>query len=263
MEDMRVGLDKDFIQVVDGDRIYFGGNQAWFGNDQDYKGLAAYGCGLIALANLVLYLNGKRRLSKEEYICTVNEYMQDPRLQKEMAGRYLIPGLFPSTLRRLCTSRVESRTLKARWRADASANIADIERMLREGIPVVMSIGSGTLSLLDDFKYATNQPNQRLKLNYYRWSPDSREDGENFTKVLNSQGQEMTIYDHYVTVTALVRDFDSQGQEHRYFEISTWGQKAYVRVDDYQGFVLKSRRGFIHTHIERKYWNGYLSVKNM
>ena len=76
MEDMRVGLDKDFIQVVDGDRVFFGGNQAWFGKDEDYKGMSAYGCGLIALVNLVLYMNGLRRLSKDEYIRNVNEYMQ-------------------------------------------------------------------------------------------------------------------------------------------------------------------------------------------
>lgn len=209
-----VKLKHTYIQVQQNGKPSYGGNQAW-GQD---AAMRKYGCGVIAGADLLLYLSLHKKycLGTGEFPNKTDtgniEKKAYENFAQGMRRRYfpVIPGLgMPWWMLVLGLNRY---FWKNRIPLGASFGVRDrnlakrIRAMLAHDIPIILAIGP-------NFPL----PLKRHKLAFYEKS------GEKYQEVCKTAA-------HFVTITGILGEW---------LEISSWGRPYYIRLQEYREYVRK------------------------
>lgn len=184
--------------ITDNNNTYFGGDQSWF----PYRFLKNSGCGVIAGAEVLLHLKRRGKISKLEYM----DFATD--LWKHFLP--VIPGFGMNGLTLAAGLnryfRKKNMPYRAFWCISAGKMSCRVRQMLKNDIPVILSIG----------------PNFPMfwrgeKLTLYRKVNDT------FVASVKTKA-------HFVTVT---------GWEGRMIRISSWGKEYYIDDGEYRDYVKK------------------------
>jgi len=200
-------LKNPYVSVSYGGFLSFGGSQ----RRAESRITRRCGCGIIASADLLLYLANYRKgcstLAGSELPVPSGEYESFTSMLKR---RYmpLIPRFGTSGLaltwglnRYFKKHRIP---LKARWAVRKSRLRGCIEEMLSKDLPVILSIGNNFPLFW-----------RRKKLNLYMKTDSG------FVHTTSAKA-------HFVSVT---------GIDDEWLRISSWGQEYYIRWDEYTQFV--------------------------
>ena len=129
---MRCELKRGWPQVRAGDEISCGGNQGWF-PDANFR---ACGCGVVACADVLLYLRGVRSLTRQEYI----EYVNSLRRRFPLIPYRGIDGVRLALGLNACFRR-EGLRLRAHWKLSGARFWDRLAEMLSDDLPVILSVG--------------------------------------------------------------------------------------------------------------------------
>lgn len=236
----KIGLKKEYVKVCrkKGEEVTFGGDQnlfAFSGASKEDERKVKCGCGIIAFADLLLYLGGaesafrvkeslsyvNRKLSEDDYrnyYNTIYTYMGG------ISGKVGISGLkIWRCFNRM--ARREGWRLRAKWAFSGKKLNGRIEEMLQNDIPVICCI---PMMLLKKDK------KDRLPL-YLQVTADEQETAE---RSLWRVGASTCA--HYVMITGIIQE-----QEEEFYEISTWGKKMYMSRNEYDAFIHNHFMGTI------------------
>lgn len=230
-------LSQDYIQVFyTGNNkwrhfrnsiVSYGGAQRWFHNleGKHNKTIAELGCGLISGADILLYLsksNSKYDTEETDKVTYIGgggyiEYESYMKYLSDMEWDYFyinnhigILGTAIATNINLY-SVVYHLDLDAYWCMSKSFVLPRIKEMLRNDIPVTLSIG----------------PDKKHKVNLYV-------PGEDKYSFIPPREYATEVGDHYVTVTGLIID-DIKNET--WLEVSSWGRHYYINYEEYMYFV--------------------------
>ena len=192
--------------------LSYGGSQLW----AKEKTMRQCGCGVIACADVLLYLSRFYTANKPSPLIgfdaslpiSCSEY---EKLIKAISPRYfpLIPRFgingISLVLGLKLLLRRENIELKVGWGVKRENIIPSIEAMLRRDIPVILSVGPNFPLLLGN-----------NMVGFYWLSGDGQ-----YRKALS-------IRSHYVVVT---------GMDDTWLQLSSWGIKYYMRIDDYLRYI--------------------------
>lgn len=200
-------LRHPYPRIRQNSRFLYGGAQSLFPTNT----LKAYGCGLAASADVILYLQKHASCTEEAYLGLVTalqkKYM--PVLPRIGLNAYLLAFGLWRYLRKCGIRCIVRFGVRSGRRFDA------IDRMLDRDIPVILSIGPN-LPLFW----------QKHKLQLYTHTKDSA-----FLPVKRTAG-------HYVIVTGSSADW---------LQVATWGQKLYIKKSEYQNYVKKHSMRFVNS----------------
>ena len=209
-----ITLKHDICSVDCGLRRTYGGSQMLSEN----KNLQKYGCGIVAAADLVIYIHRYHTHLNTPLLSEIPETGAIPleayrRLLKELNRRFfpLIPkrGLncFMLAGGLSLFFRLNGWKTSALWCMSGGKLWERVEDMLRRDLPVIFSVG-------------TNFPKvwgkERLKL--YVKTPDG---------VLRPAG---SVHAHFMTVTAM---------DDTHIRVSSWGRKYYISKAEFEEYVRK------------------------
>lgn len=178
-------------------RLAYGGNQSWFPK----KYLKRSGCGVSSGANVLLYLLGKRQLSKVQYIDFCESLWKSylPVIPYfGMNGVMLMAGIN-------CYFRKHQMPYRAYWRISGRKMFARIDQMLSKDIPVILSVGPNVPKI---------------------WKKESLTLYQKDTK-----GQYLPTSKaraHFVTIT---------GREGRWLILSSWGKRYAIDQREWEDYV--------------------------
>lgn len=199
---------RNFIKVKKGTKDFFGGDQAWWKDENET--MCEVGCGVIALCNLELYVDGVSRkgITIEEYKSYVDKrYTEAYPINK--GNKFKKLGLSPLVMERGLDRFYNGRGINPVISWCPTVNKRRIrkllEKMLDNNIPVVASY------------YVFNKKN---KLDLYSYNEKTKD----FDKVSG-------IRRHYFNIVGITR---RQGRD--LLVISTWGERYYA---DYKQWVKK------------------------
>lgn len=224
----KIYLRSEYVRVGSRSRPLYGGNQSEFG-----ELIGKTGCGLIAMADISLYLSGRNRLTKEEYLKYVNGFNSDNirlRMLGGILGRKfeicsidgrsgkLLKGYFARTGSKL-TAKLMPVPMK---RSERNAPLPDrrcfriISKALAEDKPVILGVG----------------PSKSHKLPLY--SRDSA-DPCRFQRTNSTSN-------HYVTITGAVvcKNADTDRQMVLY-RVSSWGKKYFIDAEELYEHITADR----------------------
>ncbi len=240
----KIGLLKQYIQVKrESGIITFGGDQNFFYTS---KASAAdlqkksFGCGIIAFADLLLYLgNSDDRFLTEENRKYVRQKLSEnmykeyfDRIYKLIGGLTNHYGISGLKIRRNF-NRIARRNgwkLRAKWGCSGKKIFTRIEEMLGNNIPVILCIPMMILKKDKDCKLAL----------YHRIYDEQ-------TQQYLYQVAERTNA-HYVTVTEILWE-----GERRILKIASWGKEYYIDFEEYDSYI--------HTHFLGKILGNILYVR--
>lgn len=212
MEIRKSGLpDGTYLRIIvdegEGRKLSYGGSQKWF--EKTCPSVAAHGCGLIALADLILYARGRRRVRLDEYKAFVMDLYRRPDIFFEISVLRL--GLYVPTLVLVAAKELGLALPRGevRWNL-RPGRLSRMEEMLGAGLPVILEIGKCL-------------PGKGLPL--YRDAAMKQASGR--------------VSDHYLTVTGVVRTVD-RGGKHTLLQVSTWGEKRYISCGDLNDYIAST-----------------------
>lgn len=192
------------MQIKEDKKVYFGGDQSWWKDTNSIMREA--GCGVIAMCNLELYLNGgcKKGISYCDYI----SYVQ--RRHKETyninQNIFKLVGLTPRVMERGLDVFFQERCLNPIISWAPTVNKKRIrklmEKMLGNNIPIVASY------------YVFNK---KRKLDLYTYDEEA-----------DTLRKEAKIGSHYFNVVGI-----ASRDNRDLLIISTWGQKYYAYFDEW------------------------------
>lgn len=201
----RVTLRHPYLSI--GEPASFGGSQSWFSR----RTLSLYGCGVVGMGDLFLYL---RRYHREARALLSEGLPENGELPdrgtylawlEALSRRYLpvIPGFgvfnfcVPFAMNRCF--RQYGVPFRASWRLSRRKLLPRIEASLRADIPVLLSVGKNLL------------PWGKKKLTFYRRNP-------------SGCSEAARVKGHFVVVTGIDGD---------YLEISSWGRAYLISWKEY------------------------------
>ena len=190
----------------------YGGNQAWSANSN----FRACGCGVVASLDLLLYLSRYHGILDLGWLSPLLQLDPIPEAIYDQAAlrlsrhylplipRHGINGISLAVGFSLFCRRYHL-PYRARWGVSGRRFWGSIQDMLRQDVPVVLSIG----------------PNLPLfwrhnKLTFYRCNPDGK-----YTPAAETLS-------HYVTIT---------GIDDIWLQISSWGRKYYISRMEYIQYI--------------------------
>lgn len=185
------------LQVEAERGIAYGGDQAWFPK----RYLQRSGCGVISGANVLLYLTGKRKLSKVQYVdfCETLWRCYLPVIPYfGMNGITLMLGMNRYFRRHRMPYR-------AYWRISGKKMLGRIDQMLSEEIPVILSIGPNVKKI-----------REMGSLTLYQKDSKGEYQPVNKTRA------------HFVTVT---------GREGTRLVLSSWGKRYTIDILEWDAYV--------------------------
>lgn len=203
-------LMHSYPAVAGGRGISFGGDQ----RESSDSVMRRCGCGVVAVTDLLLYLH---RWHDDCFLPPLRSVPADRPLKQEQYDRLLgrmrlkyIPLVHPFGTNGFALATGLNRFFKrygvpyrARWGVPSALFWETMEQMLREEIPVILSVGMNFPKIWE-----------KEKLNFYRVCSER-------PTVSNR------VRAHFVVVTGLDKEW---------MQISTWGQLRYIRRTEYDNF---------------------------
>lgn len=178
----------------------YGGNQGWFADDANFR---ACGCGVIAGADVLLYLSGRRELTREEYFRFVGSLRRYFPLipRRGIDGLRLALGLNGCFRRRRLPYRCG-------WSVSGARFWERLEGMLADDLPAITAIGPNFPRVWG-----------REELTLYR-----RNGAGGYAVSEQTRG-------HFLTVTGL---------DEEWMEVSSWGRRLFLRRSDYAAYMRRN-----------------------
>lgn len=222
----KIELKYDYIRVREEKGFSYGGNQNWFSD----KILSGYGCGLVAIGDIILYMgkghkpviknvynkmNSKVLLEKEEYLDF---------LKKLSRGIFWVPpkGMIGPAIAisfniyAIC----HKSSARASWGCWSKDMLAEITRMLKENIPVLFSVGA-------NFPFIWKKEGVHL---YHKTIVNGKE-------VMSDSG---TVFRHYMVITGMVEN-EEYGEM---IKLSSWGKEYYICWEEFENYLKKKSNKF-------------------
>ena len=223
IENPRVlNLKHPYISVKNENSVSFGGSQMWFGKPKNNrKGIDAfrqdnrircYGCGLVSAVDIFTYLKASSE-GKDPEVLDRQQYMEN--LREYDGGLFhtlYYMGIPGTKLARKLNKLFKKNGLKykADWGVAVYELVAKLEEMLVNDIPATISVGPAFM--------------KKDRLTLYK----IKQKGHGVFEFIADDDTK----DHYVTVTGMII-----GDKNRMLEISSWGRKYYIDMDEYISFV--------------------------
>ena len=129
---MRSELKRPYPAIRTGASLSCGGSQSWF-PDENFR---RCGCGVIACADVLLYLSGRTELTREEYFAHVAAL----RKYFPLIPRRGIDGVRLAVGFNLCARRLGV-DVRAGWSASGAKFWDRLETQLENDLPAIISIG--------------------------------------------------------------------------------------------------------------------------
>lgn len=202
---MRSELKRPYPAIRTGASLSCGGSQNWF-PDENFR---LCGCGVIACADVLLYLSGQAGLTREEYFAHVAAL----RRYFPLIPRRGIDGVRLAVGFNLCAKRYGV-DVRAGWSASGAKFWDRLETQLQNDLPAIISIGPNFPRVWGD---------ERLPL--------YRKTAEDYAEAGRTKG-------HFLTVIAL---------DDEWMEVSSWGQRLYLERSSYAGYMR--RQGALLTNL--------------
>ncbi len=222
-------LFPEYIQVNYKGTLSYGGNQNWFLSDKrldrDAR-IRKWGCGLIALGDLFLYLARSNRMYQTDAVSLARVfrpvlewedyksyiYYIHTRFAQVTAGSGINGIAMAGAVRRYCIKYKIPLTIAWKGFLDGQQMLRVIRKMLKENLPVIISIG----------------PNTPL---FFR--------GKGICFYTLTEKQEFipsayqAVHGHYVVVTGMI------GLKHKriMLRISSWGKEYYIDYQEYRTYI--------------------------
>lgn len=207
----------EFITINKNQELYYGGKQGWWREDNHV--FAEYGCGVISMCNMEISLSEKydRKIDTKEVFFDINNidyeeyrnYVNNRYKDSYYFSRYKFLsrlGLLPWTMKRGLKSFMSRFGIKAKikWAPTLKKKfiMLYIEEMLKNDIPITASY----------FVFLRSRG-----LDFYVY--------EN-SKLLKST----SCTSHYFNIVDIVNMPEIND---KYFVVSSWGNKYYVKADDW------------------------------
>lgn len=230
----KIELKYDYIRVREEKGFSYGGDQNWF-QDGILKG---YGCGLVAIGDIILYMakghkpviknvydkmNSKVLLEKEEYLGFLRRLSRGLFLvpPKGMIGPAIALGF---NIYAIC-HKSSARAFWGCWCKDIHT---EITRMIKENIPVLFSVGA-------NFPFIWKKEGVHL---YRKVMVNGKE-------VMSGCG---TVFRHFMVITGLVEN-DEYGEM---IKLSSWGKEYYLSWEEFENYLKKK---------SNKFFTNILSIK--
>ncbi len=229
-----IELKHSFIRIKDKEQVSFGGNQDWF----PQKRLAYYGCGLVSVGDIILYLtkNGKmvpQAIDKQvigQEIIEQTEYLDYLRKlsQRFFYISYCIRGITGPMLALgfNLMSMMSKSPYRAVWGVPVSKIHRAVMKMLEKDIPVLFSVGANFPRIW-----------RKEGITLYQKSVPHPADEKTDAPVLICCG---STHKHYMTITGIIQD-ERNGELLR---ISSWGKEYYVKWEEYETFIRQNSMAF-------------------
>ena len=212
------------------DRVFYGGNQSWFGNvTEDDLGIfqgdklfiQESGCGMIATNDIMLYIiYGGSTLSWEDYRETVLNTYDDffiVGFDEVYWGSSITSTMVCNAFER---NSIETRTIRVN-ESNESDTIDEIIESLNSDIPVIMLEN-------DAFWYDGIALYRPIFYGIQYSSFDGFINSFDDTKTQNHY--------HYTTITGVVECIDEVGNKHYWLRVQSWGDQCYVSYEEFVDF---------------------------
>lgn len=204
----------DYIKIYKGNECLYGGNQSYF----EGKTMQGYGCGLIAAADVTLYLSDyPKEISWEQYLQYIRKVRKlFPVLPHLGMNGWMISFGMNHLLRKLHLP------YRCHWklRPIGEHSKREMEEMLQEEIPVILAIGPNFPNVLGKQKVAFHR------------------NGIQDHKKANT-----TAHKHFVVITAI------EGED---LTLSSWGKTYHMRWEEYQQYARKHSAFFFTNYLQIK-----------
>lgn len=211
---------RDYVKVKNMNLVSCGGNQSWCKS----KKLQKVGCGVIALADVSIYLaeqnpnmmtDAIRRINKPNGLYNKNDYLDYVKFFYTHFVVLLLGRGMPGIAMQHAMNRyflLNDIGLKANWKYFLSDDkmMKDIRHLIRKNKPVILSIGS-------------NSPKFWGKAGIPFYVYKDGELKESIKKAVNS---------HYVVVIGVT---EIKGKE--YLVVSSWGKEYYINYQEYREYI--------------------------
>lgn len=225
-----IGLQNpEYICINHQGQNSYGGSQTWFSMDKwmsrEYV-LHKWGCGVIAMADLLLYLSkenhmyatGATSLARGNY--PVLEWKDYETYILYMMNTYapVVPGsgmngfAIAAAVRRYCIKYRIPMTISWKGFMDDQQMLRVMRKMLKEDIPVILAVGPNTPLVF-----------RGKGIPFYTWK-----EKKEFILSNNS-----SVHSHFVVVTGIL------GFKHKriMLQISSWGQEYYIDYEEYRKYI--------------------------
>lgn len=218
--------DPSYVKIANGTHVSYGGSQMWFAPKDAAHGsrrLAGGGCGLVAMADFLLYWSRKNR-----DLCPVliKPLLEKEALDKEPYMRYLrlldrkylpvlpsvgVTGVQLALAMNLFFLRNQL-PLRASWKCflNSPRMLACMTEMLESDLPVIFSVGPNTPWVFG-----------KKTIGMYR-----RENGGEIKEVDR-------VSRHYVMLTGI----ETGPDDRTLLTISSWGRPYYLDYNEYREYV--------------------------
>ncbi|MBO5608752.1 MAG: hypothetical protein K5865_00695 [Eubacterium sp.] len=224
----------------------FGGNQGWFeklDNKKKATRLADFGCGLIGVGDILLYITGGKVMDENskqvtgisssaynDYILSIEKKYFHVLPKLGISGPLLAWGMNLYFL--IHKKKIREATgakYHARWFVRKKNILKRAKEMLSNDIPVLFSVGPGFF--------------KKEKINLYT---RAEHDGKPVFK------QTSRTKDHYMIITGVLEG------EKTMLEISSWGSKYYISFNEYLHYIKKNDNSFFSNilYIKKKTYKG-------
>ena len=224
----------------------FGGNQGWFeelSNKRKATRLADFGCGLIGVGDILLYITGGKVMDENskqvtgisssaynDYILSIEKKYFHVLPKLGISGPLLAWGMNLYFL--IHKKKIREATgakYHARWFVRKKNILKRAKEMLSNDIPVLFSVGPGFF--------------KKEKINLYT---RAEHDGKPVFK------QTSRTKDHYMIITGVLEG------EKTMLEISSWGSKYYISFNEYLHYIKKNDNSFFSNilYIKKKTYKG-------
>lgn len=213
-------INKDYVKIKNMNIMSYGGNQNW----SKSKKIQKVGCGVVAMADMCIYLAEQnpnmmteaiRKINKPKGCYNKQDYMEFVRF---FYTHYVVT-MMRSGITGIGMKHAMNRYfmlndigLKAKWKTFLSdeAMMKDIRHLIRKNKPVILSIGPNRFN-----------PFGKKGVKFYVKKEDA---------LLCSMKD--NVVSHYVTVTGVEA---IRGRE--YLVVSSWGKKYYIDYKEYREYV--------------------------
>lgn len=212
--------NKDYIRIKNMNIVSYGGNQAWCKSKRMQKA----GCGVIALADISIYLAEQnpnmmteaiRRINKPNGLYNKNDYLEYVKFFYSHFVIFLFMKGMTGFGMKFAMNRyflLNDIGLKAKWKIFLSdeAMLKDIKHLIRKNKPVVLSIGPNIPKV---------------------WEKEGIPFYVNKDGILR-ESLKHRVKSHFVVVTGVT---EIHGQE--YLLVSSWGKQYYINYEEYREYV--------------------------
>ena len=223
----------------------YGGSQTWYSTEQENtdKRLHRFGCGVIAVGDILLYLDREHHFSSDliQNLCyPQNNFSQDVYLDyiRFLNRTYIhvlprfgtfIPGLIVALNRYFIRYSIP---IRARYLFFSTKNsmLHKLQNMLGDNLPVILCIGA-------------NFPCLWGKKGVTFYQPESSDKGQRYVPSGNNH-----VNRHFVTITGIL--YPDSPEESVMLEISSWGDKYYINYDELRHYILHDSLQGITTIIQ-------------